>query len=504
LIKLQAFSEYCTITGDVPQSDFFSVGTYSWGTTEFAIDLKGIWQRAANYFGRSSADLLYAVALDVETGMPFTLDDRHPIAFAEVNEIRVVYTQQNDAGTGVDAGNDFSSATLITQGTYLGELYSPYDTEDWYQFNVLSDHVISLGVIPPAGADIDIRLYNPAGTLKASAIGIANYIDFRADSNGAWRVQLFIAAGEGQYSFDLSLIPISDGGGGCPYVSTWNGSRYVLDNNLIPAAEYSNGSDVTDYYRLQKLPTREEGKYSLLIWDLDKHSFLDEAKLIAIDHESDVNVAVSPFGEILTYETPTPPQTALTKNGTNIISLLADQDGQYYEGYEGDYIQLDFSGADIQNGAKLVINSDYCALPPCAVEKSPVHIQIFNSSGIWHTLATIYPRVYWATDIINLSNYLPDGNGELKVRVSFTSQDRIDYIGLDTTKQGEFELSYANLAKANHMRLGDVKELLQNSDNLRVELLPGEEVTLHFTLPQNFKEERDFIIILEGHYFKVD
>lgn len=122
------------------------------------------------------------------------------------------------------------------------------------------------------GFDFDLRLYNPAGTLKASATGAVDYIMFTADSSGDWRLQLFISTGEGQYLLIITVwTPGGDGGGGggCPYVSTWNGSQGALDNNLIPAAEHSNGSDVIDYYRLQQPLAWENGKYSLLIWDLD-------------------------------------------------------------------------------------------------------------------------------------------------------------------------------------------------------------------------------------------
>ena len=91
----------------------------------------------------------------------------------------------------------------------------------------------------------------------------------------------------------------------------------------------------------------------------------------------------------------------------------------------------------------------------------------------------------------------------MKVRLYFTAHHKIDYVGLDTTAQARFEQQYANLATANHSRLGDVKELLKNSDNLRVELLPGEHVTLQFTAPHLKEQKRDFIIILEGYYFTI-
>jgi len=82
------------------------------------------------------------------------------------------------------------------------------------------------------------------------------------------------------------LTPPPDGGG-CPYVSTWNGTDYVLDNNLIPAAEHSNGTDVTDYYVLQRmLAQRPDGSYSLSLSEFEKeHDFFDHVQLIAVSHQ---------------------------------------------------------------------------------------------------------------------------------------------------------------------------------------------------------------------------
>jgi hypothetical protein len=290
-------------------------------------------------------------------------------------------------------------------------------------------------------------------------------------------------------------------GGGCPYVSTWNGTHWILDNNLIPAAERSNGSDVTDYYKIQQPLAWQDGKYPVLIWDFDKHSFLDQVRLLAVDHQSNVNIAVSPYGEVLTYQNPAPPILALNRSNVDVTNYVCTMDGSYVEGYAGDYLDLDFGNLDISAGAKLVLRTDPpCQNPPCEVKYS-IHIQVLNATGVWDDVASFIPRIYWSTDIINLSSYLPDINGNLKVRLYFTSHHKIDYVGLDTTAQGDIEQTYASLAQATHSQLGDVKELFQQSDDLRVELLPGEQVTLRFTLPQSNRGKRDFIIILEGHYF---
>jgi len=429
---------------------------------------------------------------------------------AEVDHVWFSSAYQNDADTGGDAGNSFYTATSTSPGSaFTGELYPPDDTNDWYKFYASSGQSILVTMTPPAGHDYDLELYSPDDALKAWSylgVGSTDAISYTADSSGDWRIRICIFTGIGPYTFYVSVItppppPPPDGGGGCPYVSVWDGAGWRVDNNLIPAAEYSNGSDVTDYCLLQQPLARDNGKHSLLVWDLDKHSFLDQLQLMAVDHESDLEVAVSPSGEILTYRDPAPTTKALSKAGENVSDLLLAPDGQSYKGYSGDYILLDFDGADIQDGAKLVIRSDLPCLRPCI--KSPVYVQIFNSTGAWQTISTIYTRLYWATDIIDLSEHLPDANGELKVRIVFTSYDKIDFIGLDTSKQGEFETHYVNMASAVHSNGTDMKEALRYSDDLYVELMPGEEVKLDFTLAQSTQERRDFIIILEGHYFLV-
>jgi hypothetical protein len=256
-----------------------------------------------------------------------------------------------------------------------------------------------------------------------------------------------------------------------------------------------------DYYSLQQPVMRDEGKYSLLISDTDKHSFLDQVQLLSVDHKADVNVAVSPYSEVLTYRSPTSPLKAISQNGEDLTSILSAADGQYHEGSENDYVTLDFGDLNTSNGAKLVLRTDpWCELNPC---KESIHVQISNSTGYWCDVAKFIPRIYWATDIIDLSSYLPDANGDLKVRLYFTANHRIDYVGLDTTAQARTEQQYAPLAAANHSRLGDVKRLFRNSDNLRVELLPGDYVTLRFRAPRLRDEKRDFIVILEGHYFTI-
>jgi len=289
---------------------------------------------------------------------------------------------------------------------------------------------------------------------------------------------------------------VGGGGGGCPYVSTWDGSKYVLDNNLLPASESQAGVDVTDYYLLQQMVAqREDGTYSLMLNEFEnEHDFFDRVQLIVVDRPSNVNVAVSPYGEILTHASPSSPVSAIDNNNRNVKHLLNSIDENFYEGYNGSYITLNFGDLDVSQGAKLVIRSDLFLL------KSPIHIQTMDSAGKWQTVATIHTRRYWSTDIVDMSKYLPNAEGNLKVRLQFTSNDKIDFIGLDTSPQATIQVHEGQLISAYHSTDDDVTAKLLDSDQTYTELVPWQEIRLAFTLPAQTMEARNYIIKIEGHY----
>jgi len=421
--------------------------------------------------------------------------------WGEANSTLTVSITQNDANKGVDAGNSFSTATSISPGSYKSTLYesNPTDRKDYYKFDVQDGQSIGVSMTPPGDVNFDLALYDPSGEKKDESTngpGITDTVSYYADSSGYWRAEIYWKLGEGQCSFSVSVYYA----GGCPFVHTWNGSSWMLDNNLIPWAEHSNGTDVTDHYMLQQSLVRDNGEYSLLISETDKHSYIDKVELLAVDHESDVNIGVTPDGEILTYRSPAPPMTATSQNGSNVLDSLTTIDGIYFAGTPDDYIILDFGDLDVSEAAKLLIRADPFCHPWC---KTSIHVQVMNSTG-WTDVTSYIPRRYWSTDIIDLSAHLPDINDELRVRLYFTGYHKIDYVGLDTSRQEEFRTRHGFLLQAIHSNGTSMRRALRFSDNLYVELLPGEEITLDFWLRRCLPtKQRDFIIILEGHYYTV-
>jgi len=291
------------------------------------------------------------------------------------------------------------------------------------------------------------------------------------------------------------------GGGGCPFMYVWNGTNFVIDNNLLSNSSANNGTEVEDYYRLEQdlVPLYEgyfNSYYSLQISEFQQeHSYLDEVDLFAVDHATDVSVAVSLTGDILTYQSPYAPSSAVDENDTSWLAELSEIDGDYYESCNGSFLVLNFGEVN-SSDAKLILVAD----PPPLTKKSII-IQVLNSSESWVDVVSIIPRVYWATDITDLSEYLPS-DGAL-VRLYFTDIHRVDFVGLDTTPQAEIDVEDANLLWAYHSEEGTVTAELRSDNDVYAELVPDQQITLLFRAPNPDAEARTFIFYVKGYYYTI-
>lgn len=409
-------------------------------------------------------------------------------------------TSQDDAGSGSDAGDSYGTATQIDFPSNCHGYLFGSDNDDWYKFYVESGEEIYISMKPPPYVNFDLELYNKHNKLKAGSYrgaGVTDSIEYTTDSSGWWKVRIKRILGSGVYS--LNLHPCGSGGGGCPFVYVWNGQRYVIDNNLLSASELSNGADVEDYCRLEQTLVRKDGKYSLLIGEFEhEHSYFDQVKLLAVDHDSDINIAVTPEGQFLTYKNPMSPTSCVDNNGTNRLNEIRYMDGNvsdpttHFYGLAGDHLTLNFGHVNSEY-AKLILRDDMKSDVVC------IEVQVMNEDGEWQTVSVLSPRAYWSIEAVDLSSYVVDGQDFL-VRLLWTSPHRLDYVGLDTTKQADYEMHEANLISAVHSTQDDVKELLTKSDSIYAELVPVEQIELEFTLPQNSKDTRTFILYAEGRY----
>lgn len=419
---------------------------------------------------------------------------------------------QNDAGCGGDASNSQVSPTPLSFGYYHGYLGGT-DNVDWYSFQVASATLpyVLIEMTPPPFVNFDLEVYTPSGAKYGSYNGAGTTESLQLGTQiGLWKMRIYIKSGSGVYSLHVSMKGEREA---CPFVYVWNGQQFIIDNNILPTSLKSNGTDVEDYYKLEQiLIPKYKGTlfslYSLQICEFEnEHSYIDQVKLMAVNHSPDCKIAVTPNGEIVTYHKPSPPLSCIDNYENNRLSEIIKMDGNisdpatYFYGNKGDYLILDFGVVNSEN-AKLILRSDMeCENPnmdpPCCIE-----IQVLNN-GEWSTIAIIAPREHWATEAVDLSPCIT-ANQNLKVRLYWTLPHRLDYVGLDTSPPHQIKIISVPSIQVIHSTQGDATAKLLFNDQNYAELKPGEQITLTFMIPNNpSTETRTFILYTEGHYHTI-
>ncbi|MEM4704135.1 MAG: PPC domain-containing protein [Candidatus Bathyarchaeia archaeon] len=428
-------------------------------------------------------------------------------------QCRYVQTEELTIKMRRDAGNTINDPNVrhILSGNYRGLLGTPDGREDYYDFYkifVPAGKTLDIWLRPPQNSDLDLYLYRPDKTLCASstmrANGYTESITWPCTVSGFWyiEVRLYNVGAVSVYSLEVRTYV---SGGGCPFLCTWNGYQYEIDNNLLPTSSHAGGVDVEDFYIPERsfAPIHQNPFFLLYSFEIrefqNEHSFLDQVKFTAIDHPPDVEVGIGSSGEIFTYKDPYSPVSCIDKYGHNVVDAVNRIDNTYYQGFPGDYLILTFENASINEGAKLVLRTD--ADPG----KESIHIQVLNETGEWETVQKIIPRVYWATDIVNLASYFPASATRIKVRLCFTDCHKLDYVGLDTTSQATFQTRDGLLMSAFHSQQGFVTNALRFNDQNYAELIPGQKINFVFLAcpKQNSTMQTSFVLYTEGHYFSM-
>jgi len=284
----------------------------------------------------------------------------------------------------------------------------------------------------------------------------------------------------------------------CPYLYVWNGSDYIFDNDIIPF-EKSDVLESTDYYRVQE-PLEPDGDFYKvrIAEELPETAYLDLLKLMTIDHPADVDVYPDIDGNLFTIKNPMPPVSCVDNYGNDCLELIAGKEGyageKYYTGSNGEYLVVDFGDLSQASIIKLVMTTDYSILVQTA-------IQTQNEAGEWETRIWFSPHEFWATNVFDITDLLPDGDGEYKLRFYFTDTHSIDYIAIDTSEE---VATTVNILDAVYADLdGDVLPLVADSDDNYVVMTQGDELFLKFPYqPMSYGSDfnRDFVFISEGYY----
>lgn len=139
----------------------------------------------------------------------------------------------------------------------------------------------------------------------------------------------------------FDLLPC--GQGGSPFVAPWNGTDFVLDNNVLSQSEEFERDtlDVVDRYRLHQPLVAKDGRYVLKILEFeDDHTRLDQLRLLVVTHPEDRRLAVDPAGQLYSFEELQPAMSSVDNYDRDATAVVSAEDGSFYEGWRGDSLNL--------------------------------------------------------------------------------------------------------------------------------------------------------------------
>ncbi|MEA3432225.1 MAG: T9SS type A sorting domain-containing protein [candidate division WOR-3 bacterium] len=282
----------------------------------------------------------------------------------------------------------------------------------------------------------------------------------------------------------------------CPFVYSFNGSEYVEDNNILAASEIDS-CEVTEYYRLEQTPAKEQNRYLLQIREFEQeHTYLDKIELLAIDHTCGVKVGVTTEGDFVVYGDELLPIACVDTLGQSHLGLILERDSTYFQGFPGDELVIDFG--EIEVNSEDVLHFVIVDKPPGPQPEASVMVSVYKD-GDWHRVGRLLHRRNWWSQMVYP---LEEGSlDSLKIKLTWYEEQKLDYVALAKAESEQFITKKCLLVSAVYSNVGSVLPKLLVDDENYAELLPGDTITLEFTVVDIEPGwVRDFVFVSNGYY----
>lgn len=169
--------------------------------------------------------------------------------------------------------------------------------------------------------------------------------------------------------------------GSCPMIFAWNGARFEFVTDVLGVAPLGASAGDGNYFPVDhdehiELPdsmVEKDGRFELRITEeLREVAYLDEVKLIAVDHPEEHRIFVNdkfqdpPFPELAIHSALSriPPIAASDHRGTDVLSRLLAKDRIYPDAFPRDpagvgelhHLDLDFGAVELGQATLLVLS----------------------------------------------------------------------------------------------------------------------------------------------------
>ena len=236
----------------------------------------------------------------------------------------------------------------------------------------------------------------------------------------------------------------------CPYLFTWNGSRFEFVTDFMGGGEMGdwiapalwNQPDPDEYVRIRddQLKPRN-GRYELRVTnELEEVLFVDRLQLVAVDHRAEVSVYPNeglrqpprqPFHPI-SIRNPRPLRAATDEHQHDVLPRLASFDRKYPDdfgllpirGYAAPHMLTLDLGPESDNAVLLLtgwtdyaFSNDNVAASQARIEMSPPSLQVKDRTGTWKTVINDlgFPVGRPQTIAVNLAGKFLSSSREIRI-----------------------------------------------------------------------------------------
>jgi tetratricopeptide (TPR) repeat protein len=291
-----------------------------------------------------------------------------------------------------------------------------------------ADLVFGLG--PRPSADV-VRTLWPSGILQAET-------------------ELAAAAPKGGRRPPLTITELDRKPSSCPYLFTWNGSRFEFITDFMGGGEMGgwqgpgawNQPDPDEYVRIRgdQLQARN-GRYELRMTnELEEALFVDRLQLLAVDHEEGVEVfpneglrsAPRPPFAVTAVRNARPPARAVDEHGHDVLPQIQRLDRRYPDDFRlsrvrgyADTHELVMDLGEVSDRAVLLLtgwtdyafSSDNVAASQHGAAMSPPSLQVRNQRGEWQTAIeeTGVPVGRPQTVVLDLTGKFPTASRQVRI-----------------------------------------------------------------------------------------
>jgi hypothetical protein len=114
---------------------------------------------------------------------------------------------------------------------------------------------------------------------------------------------------------------------GCPFVYSFDGDKYKIDSETFGGSIFQ-AAQRTDLDRLDHLKSVDDICRLKLINELQEIDYVDELKLLSVDHPGGSEIIPSLDGSLHSVSNPIKPTQAVDDRGNNVLPLIEEKDGR--------------------------------------------------------------------------------------------------------------------------------------------------------------------------------